>query len=189
MIRTRRSCYLSCILESDTEEEDEDNKDLKILAEPGNSLLFVYQSKWQGRLLQKYGNELPFLDAAYKTTCYALTLFFLVVKTNVDYQIVGTFVYEWESTENITEALNAIKDWNPGWKPLYFMTDYSDEEITSIETLFPGNSIYKYRELKETYKLVKISSEKNTSRFACKKSCFVSRLRRWLRQDVLSENL
>ena len=46
MIRTRRSCYLPCILESDTEEEEEeDNKDLKILAEPGNRLLFVYQSK------------------------------------------------------------------------------------------------------------------------------------------------
>ena len=42
------------------------------------------------------------------------------------------------------------------------MTDYSDEEIISIETLFPGNSIYKYKELKETYKLVKIASEKNT---------------------------
>ena len=69
---------------------------------------------------------------------------------------------EWESTENITEAVNIIKDWNPGWKPLYFMTDYSDEEITSIETLFPGNSIYKYRELKETHKLVKIAFEKIT---------------------------
>ena len=48
MIRTRRSCYLPCILESDTEEEEEeeeDNKDLKILVEPGNRLLFVYQSK------------------------------------------------------------------------------------------------------------------------------------------------
>ena len=47
MIRTRRSCYLPCILESDTEEEEEeeDNKDLRILAEPGNRLLFVYQSK------------------------------------------------------------------------------------------------------------------------------------------------
>ena len=162
MMRTRRSCYLSCILESDTEEEDEDNKDLKILVEPGNSLLFVYQSKWQGRLLQKYGNELSFLDATYKTTRYALPLFFLVFKTDVDYQIVGTFVCEGESTENITEALNIIKDWNPGWKPLYFMTDYSDEKITSIETLFPGNSIYKYREVKETYKLVKITSEENT---------------------------
>ena len=119
---TRRSCYLSCILESDTEEEDEDNKDLEILAEPGNSLLFVYQSKWQGRLLQKYGNELSFLDVTYKTTRYALPLFFLVVKTNADYQIVDTFLCKGESTENITEVLNIIKDWNPGWKPLYFMT-------------------------------------------------------------------
>ena len=153
---------MSCILESDTKEEDEDNKVLEILAEPGNSLLFVYQSKWQGRLLQKYRNELSFLDATYKTTRYGLPLFFLVVKTNAYYQIVGTFVCKGESTENITEVLNIIKDWNPGWKPLYFMTYYSDEEITSIETLFQGNSIYKYRELKETYKLVKVASEKNT---------------------------
>ena len=153
---------MSCILEGDTKEEDEDNKDLEILAEPGNSLLFVYQSKWQGRLLQKYRNELSFLDATYKTTRYGLPLFFLVVKTNAYYQIVGTFVCKGESTENITEVLNIIKDWNPGWKPLYFMTYYSDEEITSIETLFQGNSIYKYRELKETYKLVKVASEKNT---------------------------
>ena len=94
MIRTRRSCYLSCILESDTEDEDEDNNVSKILVESGNSLLFVCQSKWQGRLLQKYGNELSFLDATYKTTCYALPLFFLVVKTNFDYQIVGTIVCE-----------------------------------------------------------------------------------------------
>ena len=153
---------MSCILEGDTKEEDEDNKDLEILAEPGNSLLFVYQSKWQGRLLQKYRNELSFLDATYKTTRYGLPLFFLVVKTNAYYQIVGTFVCKGESTENITEVLNIIKDWNPGWKPLYFMTYYSDEEIISIETLFQGNSIYKYRELKETYKLVKVASEKNT---------------------------
>ena len=105
---------------------------------------------------------MSFLDATYKTTRYALPLFFLFVKTDVDYQIVGTFVCEQESTENITEALNIIKDRNPGWKLLYFMTDYSDEEITSIETLFQGNSIYKYREVKETYKLVKLTSEKNT---------------------------
>ena len=30
MIGTRCRCYLPCILESDTEEEDEDNKDVKI---------------------------------------------------------------------------------------------------------------------------------------------------------------
>ena len=47
------------------------------------SLLFVYQSGWQKRLLSKYGNELVLLDATYRTTRYALPLFFLVVKTNI----------------------------------------------------------------------------------------------------------
>ena len=42
---------------------------------------------------------------------------------------------------NIIETSDIIKDWNPGWKPLYFIPDYSDEEITSAETVFPDNSI------------------------------------------------
>ena len=41
---------------------------------------------------------------------------------------------------NIIETSDIIKDWNPGWKPLYFIPDYSDEEITSVETVFPDNS-------------------------------------------------
>ena len=61
----------------------------KITSKPGQSLLFVYQAKWQKRLPLKYGNELSFLDATYKPTRYALPLFFLVVKTNVDYQVVA----------------------------------------------------------------------------------------------------
>ena len=89
-----------------------------------------------------YGNELSFLGATYKTTRYALLLFFLVVKTNVDYQIVAIFVCEGESTQNITEELNVIKTWNPNWSPMYFMTDYSDEEIGAIESTFPGRSIF-----------------------------------------------
>ena len=90
----------------------------------------------------RYGNELSFLGATYKTTRYALPLFFLVVKTNVDYQIVAIFVCEGESTQNITEELNVIKTWNPNWSPMYLMTDYSDEEIEAIESAFPGRSIF-----------------------------------------------
>ena len=61
----------------------------------------------------RYGNELSFLDGTYKTTRHALPLLFLVVKTNVDYQIVAIFVCEDESTQNITEALNVITTWYP----------------------------------------------------------------------------
>ena len=102
-------------------------------------MLFVYQSKWQRRLLLRYGNELALLDATYRTTRYALPLFFLVVKTNIDYQIVANFVCENETTEAITEALVFIKKWNPSFQPKFFMTDYSNEEINALESVFPGS--------------------------------------------------
>ena len=60
-----------------------------------STLLFVHQSAWQRRLLKRYGN-ICLLDATYKTTRYALPLFFLVVRTNGDYQVVGSFVVQFK---------------------------------------------------------------------------------------------
>ena len=79
--------------------------------------------------MARYGNELSLLDATYRTTRYALPLFFVVVKTNVDYQ------------EIIEEALSILKGWNPEWNPLYFMTDYCQEEIGAIKKIFGIKSI------------------------------------------------
>ena len=45
----------------------------------------------------------------YKTTKYSLPLFFVVVKTNVDYQVVSSFVVQDETRAAITEALRIIK--------------------------------------------------------------------------------
>ena len=112
---------------------DNENSDLR-------DLLFVYQAKWQQNLLERYGSEMLLLDATYKTTRYALPLFFLTVKTNVDYQIIATFVIESETTEAIKEALGVIASWNPSFKPRYCMTDYCNEEINALEATFPGQS-------------------------------------------------
>ena len=90
-------------------------------------------------LLKTYGNEICLLDATYETTRYALPLFFMVVKTNVDYEVVGAFVCEGEGTENIMSALKKLKSWNPDWSPLYSMVDCCSEEINAIEALFPGS--------------------------------------------------
>ena len=70
---------------SDGEEDDEDI----IVKTLTKGLLFVHQTKDQRRLLERYGNETSMLDATYKTTKYSPPLFFVVVKTNVDYQIVA----------------------------------------------------------------------------------------------------
>ena len=100
--------------------------------------MFVYQSSHMARLLQKYGNGMCLVDATYKTTRYALPLFFLVVKTNVDYQVVAAFLTEGETTENITAVLTKIKEWNPGFNPPYALVNCCSEEINALDTLHPG---------------------------------------------------
>ena len=120
---------------SDNElEESEECDDEVIITKAGKQedrLLFVHQTVWQSRLLLKYGQDLAFLDATYKTTKYALPLFFIAVKTNVGYIIVASFVVQDETTESIQEALSIIKQRNPEWRPQNFMTDLREEEINA----------------------------------------------------------
>lgn len=64
----------------------------------------------------------------------------IVVKTNVSYQVVGTFITSSETTEAISEGLKLIKAWNEGWSPLYWMTDFCTAEINAIEVTFKGEN-------------------------------------------------
>ena len=57
-------------------------------------LLYVHQTAQQRRLLERYGDDLVCLDATYKTSQYSLPLFFLVVKTNVDYQVSQCAIFQ-----------------------------------------------------------------------------------------------
>ena len=43
------------------------------------TLLLVHQEQWQRELLGKYGNEICLIDATYKTTRYAIALFFFYI--------------------------------------------------------------------------------------------------------------
>ena len=104
-------------------------------------LLFVHQNANQKRLLHRYGNEICLLDATYKTAKYAIPLFFLAVKTNVDYQVVGSFAMQDETTDAISKAVSILKKWNPLRTPKLFMVDNCEEEIDGIERIFPGKLI------------------------------------------------
>ena len=139
-------------------EEIEECDDEVIITKAGKQegrLLFVHQTVWKSRLLLKYGQDLAFLDATYKTRKYALPLFFIAVKTNVDYIIVASFVVQDETTESIQEALSIIKQWNPEWRPQNFMTDLCEEEINALESVFSGTLLYIYYwgRLYELYRL------------------------------------
>ena len=121
-----------------TIENDLDSDDIRMEKTESASLLFVYQTGWQKRLFARYGNELVLLDAKYRTTRYALPLFFSVVKTNINYQVVAVFITENESEDSIKEALTVIKSWNQDVSPKYGMADYCVEGINAMEDVFPG---------------------------------------------------
>lgn len=93
------------------------------------------------------------LDATYRTTKYALPLFFLAVKTNVGYSVVAEFIVQHETKRSIMQGLQTIKTWlhnapdKPAewyWEPKFFMTDFCEREIVAIEDIFPGMMVNFY---------------------------------------------
>ena len=119
-------------------DDDDDHDDIRLGQTKRTPLLFVYQNEWQRRLFSRYGKELTLLDATYRTTRYALPLLFVVVKTNIDYQIVAVFVTENETEDSIQEALSIIKSWNKDVSPIYGMIDYCTKEFKAMENIFEG---------------------------------------------------
>ncbi|KAI8490412.1 hypothetical protein Bbelb_316800 [Branchiostoma belcheri] len=101
-------------------------------------LLFCYQTAWQQRLLHLYGQQMCLLDATYRTCRYSVPLFFLCVRTNVSYSVVGVFVTHSECSADVQEAIN-VKEWNPSWQPTHFMVDFPEVEIAALEEESPGD--------------------------------------------------
>ncbi len=50
----------------------------------------------------------------------------------------GSFVTQYESTDDLVEALRVFNNWNPEWQPNNFMVDFSEVEINGLKTVFPG---------------------------------------------------
>ena len=105
-------------------------------------MLFVYQSFEMKEMFHRFGNELLLLDATYKTTKYTLPLFFLVVKTNLIFQVCAVIVLQEESTEMIAKALNTMKMWNPEVLPNYAFVDFDEREIVLLESTYPNIEVY-----------------------------------------------
>ena len=106
------------------------------------TFLWIHQNKWQKELLVKYGNTITLIDATYKTIKYDLALFFLCVRTNVNYAVVAEFIVQSELANEIADALRIIKQWNPEWNPPFFMSDYSEAEHLAITQVFPQCTVY-----------------------------------------------
>ena len=56
----------------------------------------------------------------------------------MDYQLVGSFAIQDETTESIKEVLHVLKKWDTSWHPKMFMVDNCDEKTDATEIIFPG---------------------------------------------------
>ena len=98
-VRTAENESINVYSEEDEEDSDDDDGveikfDKVVNTNTTNGkLLFVYQSPNMQRLYRRYASSLIMLDATYRTTKNALPLFFMIVKTNVNYQVLHRLVY------------------------------------------------------------------------------------------------
>ena len=100
------------------------------------NFLNVHQEEWQKEFLTTFGNTITLTNATYKTTKYSIPLFFLCVKIKVNNTVVTEYVIQLENTNHIFEALSIIKSRTPNRDQKYFITDYSDAEMSAVSMLF-----------------------------------------------------
>nr|XP_054773909.1 uncharacterized protein LOC129282002 [Lytechinus pictus] len=105
------------------------------------SVLFCHQTKEQQRLLQIYGSMIV-MDIVYRSATFPADVVFLFVRTNVDYQLVAGFVGEAGTAEAVEEGFLVMKDWNPNWKPEFFVMDHKVEMMEMIKRVFPGSDVF-----------------------------------------------
>jgi len=106
---------------------------------PNADLMFVYQSAEMKRLYRRYGNLLVVLDAVYRANRYQLPVFFLFVRTNVNYQVAAVIVLQQETQQSLVSALQVVQRWNPDVYPRFALVDLSEEEVAALSEAFPGD--------------------------------------------------
>ena len=112
------------------------------VASGNGEIMFLYQSKEMKNIYERCGNHMILLDATYRTTRYALPLFFVVVQTNVNFQVCRVIVLQEESTEMITKTLKIFKEWNSMVSLKYAFVDFDEREITLLEIVFERVKVF-----------------------------------------------
>lgn len=108
--------------------------------EQNAKLLFCHQTPHQQRMLRRYNTQVILTQVSDLHAKIPFPLFCMYVQTNVDFQLVGEFIVQTNSNAMISEGLQKIKEWNPGWTPKFVVVDFSEEQINAVESVFPGEN-------------------------------------------------
>ena len=115
---------------------------VNVVASGNGKIMFFYQAKEMKNICESYSNHMILLDTTYKITKYTLPMLFIVVQTNVHFQLCcGKYLQE-ESTKMISKALKISKEWNSMISPKYTFVDFYKHEIISLGIVFERVKVF-----------------------------------------------
>ena len=121
-----------------TEDFVSDEKESRTDLNENAKLLFCHQTPHQQRLLKRYNSQVILTQIKDIHARIPFPLYCIYVQTNVDYQLVAEFILQSNTSVMLSEGLQTIKDWNPGWSPKFVVCDCSDVQIDAVENSFNG---------------------------------------------------
>ena len=101
-------------------------------------VLFCHQTPHQQRIMRRYNTQVILTQISDLHSKIPFPLFCLYVQTNVDFQLVASFICQANEQAMISEGLQIIKEWNPGWNPKFIVVDFEEQQITAVESVFQG---------------------------------------------------
>lgn len=126
-------------------EKTDPSKQKKLLRMTRDKFVFVLQAPSQTTMLRKYGGVVYIVEAnqnnninATRTLTFRVQLLF--VQTNVDFQLVGCFMYSKQQVDGFETCMRTYKNWNKWWSPKYFITEIDETITEATTTLFPGEN-------------------------------------------------
>ncbi|XP_012562353.2 uncharacterized protein LOC101236525 isoform X1 [Hydra vulgaris] len=130
------------IIQSEYVDSKDPSAILKEDHSPKTTLIFCHQTPQQQRILKRYGSKVILCEITNSVQHVPFPMFCLFVQTNVDHQLVATFILEIRNKESIIQGLNTVKEWNPGWMPKYVTIDYAEEQTDAIQNVFPACGLF-----------------------------------------------
>ena len=73
---------------------------------------------------------------------YELPLFLYVYAQMWDTALWHNLLCKQRVWSVFTEALDVLKQWNPNWKPPFFLSDFSHAEFADLKGAFPDTTVY-----------------------------------------------
>ncbi|XP_066927022.1 uncharacterized protein [Clytia hemisphaerica] len=131
--------------QSADQKTDNDLKEGKTKPDNIQEFVLFHQSPQQQYLLNRYGSIVFITEVQpTETGTRALTvrLFLMLVRTNVDYQVVGTILMDRFNGNGLHEGLVKCREKNEAWMPRYFMVDLNEELLLSVRDLFPESDYF-----------------------------------------------